>query len=265
MLFASCESMTSDVEIPDSKTESKVVIISYISPEDSIIKVKLFKSAPYFNNQGINNDDLQITDGTIELSDGTVTKNFNYNSSTNEYICTDPTYRISAGTTYTLVGRSPDGKSNRATCQVVANKVSDYSITLVDSVLDSEFSYGQIEYVLDYTIPDIPNEANYYRLVAYNPNDSIYIYNYTNEFLADENLDGKSIKGQTHVFLADTVTSIDFYLLTCDKAYYDYHQSYMNSNFGDPFSEPTFMYSNTENGMGVFASYRWSKKTFQIK
>ncbi len=265
MILTSCKSMITDVEIPANKTESELVIISYISPDDSLVKVKLYKSAAYFNNAGINEEDYYVKDGTITISDGTITKQFSYNAASKEYICTDNTFKIQAGANYTIETSTPDGKTNRATCTAVSDKVEDFSIEVSDSIINGQYSYGQIEYTIDISIPDIANQENYYRILAYNREDTMNTYPSLDEYKTDERLDGQDIKFRSKLFVSDTTKKMEVFLLTCDKAYYDYHKSVWNNNSGSPFSEPTMVYSNTENGMGVFCSYRWIRKELQLK
>ncbi len=263
--FTSCEQMISDVEIPENITKQKLVIISYVSPEDSIIKVKLYQSVAYFNNSGINTEDFLVTDGTIILSDGTNTKQFYYDNTTRQYSCTDNSFKVQGGVEYTIDVSTPDGKTNSAKCNVISYKVGDFSIEIFDSIVDGEYSYGQTEYILDITIPDIPNQKNYYRLLAYNSEDTTNFYPSLDEFVTDEHLDGQNIKIRVHTYQMDTTKVLDVYLLTCDQAYYEYHQSVWYNNGESPFTEPSPIYSNTENGMGVFCSYRWIKKTLMLK
>ena len=265
LILSSCESMITDVEIPENKTEQKLVIISYISPEDSIINVKLYKSVPYYNNAGIVDNDFLIEDGTIILSDGTITKQFAYDNTTKQYVCTDNTFKVEPGVEYTLTASTPDGKTNRAKCTIVPNRVENFSFEITDSIINGEFSNDQIEYIFDVSIPDIPNQENYYRFLVYNSEDTMNTYASINEYITDERLDGQDIKFKTNIFVSDTTKKLDVYLLTCDKAYYEYFQSIMNSYGDTPFTEPSLIYSNTESGMGVFCSYRWIKKEFQIK
>lgn len=263
--LTSCEQMISDVKIPENYEESKLVIIAYVSPEDSIVAIKLYRSAAYFNNSGINENDFKVTNGIVTLTDGINTKQFNYSSEKGQYFCTDTAFKVQPGIEYTINASTPDGKTNSATCKVISDKATDFSIVIFDSIIDGEYSYGQIEYILDITIPDIPNQKNYYRLISYNNDDSVYHYASIDQFVTDDHLDGQNIKIRTNTFQLDSLKSIELYLLTCDKAYYDYHQSVWFNNGESPFSEPSLVYSNTENGMGVFCSYRWIKKTLILK
>ena len=52
--------------------------------------------------------------------------------------------------------------------------------------------------------------------------------------------------------------SLTIQLLTTDYHYYQYHISINNYESGNPFAEPTRIYSNVENGYGVFAGYQKS-------
>jgi len=47
-------------------------------------------------------------------------------------------------------------------------------------------------------------------------------------------------------------------LFTTDYHYYQYHTTIENYESGNPFAEPSRIYSNVENGYGVFAGYQKS-------
>jgi hypothetical protein len=46
----------------------------------------------------------------------------------------------------------------------------------------------------------------------------------------------------------------EVWMLNCNYDYYNFHNSLYTNQGGDPFSEPTLMYTNVEGGLGVFAA-----------
>mgnify|MGYP005855086981 CR=1 FL=1 len=155
--------------------------------------------------------------------------------------------------------------------------------------------YGTIEGTFNITFSDPGTRENYYMLSLfsyykyYDFEDSTIAYHEkrdisftTNDPVAGNNDDSyissllfndDFFNGQNYqlkVTIMDWDATLDkeyvFELMSINKAGYLYRRSveeYQNSK-GDPFSEPVRIYSNIENGFGIFAGYAVDSYTFQL-
>jgi len=153
--------------------------------------------------------------------------------------------------------------------------------------------WGNVEGSIDVTISDPAGTDNYYQLSVYTYNTWIdYIYNPDNpgesdtavrinreeiRFSTDDPVADDSDDYMTKLHFNDNIIDGETYqiklkfddwnasfdreyyveLISMNKAGYLYRKSvkeYQNSS-GDPFSEPVLIYSNIENGYGIFAGY----------
>lgn len=156
--------------------------------------------------------------------------------------------------------------------------------------------YGMVEGRFNITISDPAAMENYYQLSLYAYNEGYYyhedsiisyrekrqIYFTTNDPVAGDNDDSHRssllfsddiFNGQNYqlkVAIIDHNATLDkeyvIELLSFTRAGYLYRRSvedYRNSK-GDPFSEPVLIYSNIENGFGIFAGYGVNTYPFQL-
>ena len=61
--------------------------------------------------------------------------------------------------------------------------------------------------------------------------------------------------------------SVDIVLRRVSENYYNFRisQQLQADTYYDPLAEPVLVYSNVENGLGVFGSYVQSKLTYQLE
>ena len=116
---------------------------------------------------------------------------------------------------------------------------------------------------------DIQGEENFYFTNAvfehhFLPFQSFYfeeIYS-SGEITADRGKDGFTLQsgfedGTVSLWNNGDVESfLIYYLLTIDRSFYLYLKSLENYEEGNPFTEPTRVYSNIQNGLGIFAAYQ---------
>jgi hypothetical protein len=75
----------------------------------------------------------------------------------------------------------------------------------------------------------------------------------------------KTIELSTSYESADSAF-LKIYLFNTDKAYFDFHNSFLNYSGGrDPFTENSPVFSNIEGGLGVFAAYTIDSLIFRLK
>jgi hypothetical protein len=118
----------------------------------------------------------------------------------------------------------------------------------------------------------LSSAKEYYRLVFYSTslNSEIpgeFVYNdVRGEVYADDNnsISGKIFTEQNLLWYGvDSAQYSSFaHVIHASEEYYRFHKALSNYNQSNPFVEPTIVYSNVENGLGVFAGYRQIKVDF---
>lgn len=131
--------------------------------------------------------------------------------------------------------------------------------------------YTEIKTIGDTTKQNIPivTENALFKAVLNTFTDGNYAY-YNSEPFSDEEFNGTSVNfdftlsdfnDQFRYDAVDDTIHLDFF--NYSKEYVEYITDYMNqSNSDDFFSEPVFMYSNVEGGVGIFASATKQNFTF---
>ena len=269
MLFASCEKTVENVIIPETKP--KLVVYSYISPEDSIISAFVSMSVPIFDNS--QNTSRDVTDAKVIISDGEGhSAQLLYTDMIFGYHIPASTFPIVAGKIYHLNVSTPDGKSVDASCTVPLTNNNTLQFVSLDSTIN-EYNYK--EYSLRVNFRDTPNQQDYYRIypIAQSGyNDTVGMssisyqkmyFNYGNENVDDINKDGQTFSYTLNYsvttdpqFANDNILEcFKIYLFHVDTDYYEFHKSISNYQGDNPFSEPALIYSNMNGGYGVFAAY----------
>ena len=197
----SCETVIDNVALP---YEERMVIQAFISPQDTLLEVKISKTRPvtgtfpadqFYGSQVYK----PLTGAIIEISDGTKKTNFSFqtitNSSSTEYdqatgkLVTQTRtgyflkvrdFPIMAGRTYTLTAKAPNLPDVFATCTIPNRKLielKDFTVVKgnVDTVQNGgSYVNGVLKYRsyylskrFDVKVNDILNEENYYAVAYY--------------------------------------------------------------------------------------------------
>lgn len=258
MICASCEKVVTDVDIPD--TPSKLVVFAFISPEDTLISIKVGQSAPVYGERISTRD---ISNATVVMSSGGTSVTAIQNMGFNGYTIPVSALPIVAGGTYRLDVSTPDGRRVAATCTVpTAPVVIDAAEYLKRSSPDN---FGSNEYRLLCKWADQPGVKNYYRLdvnmvgAFVSDNDTIFRYSEMQKGVTDDTgADGQQLSllfDQVDFYDNSDNYALEYTLLVTDKGYYDYHESRFRYIGDDPFSEPVIVKSNIEGGLGCFGAY----------
>lgn len=297
--LAGCESMVNDIDASKlPKTESKLVVECYISPQSDIIQVLLTESQPLF---GVANSSAPIIkNATVTISGQSGQSILPFNDTLGTYSLPTSQFKIEAGKTYHLAVSDPT-RSVKASCTVPANFVSikKYTLTMTDGRRnDWDSTFRQTIVKTRFQWDDFPNEKNYYTARGYihisqnqynyGPGSSegkIYRYSYKNQyssgFVTDANLDGLTLNpellefqlyNQTMSYSLPNGQKVQFYtdskieeiyaeILNVDENYYKFHQTMRNDSDGNPFVEPTLVYTNIEGGLGCFGAFNASITT----
>lgn len=178
-ILFSCESLVTNV--PENKLPKgteKVVLHTYISPQDTVILVKLATSRPLLGVQSSNgasftvigNDTIYFTGSIIENA-SVILSNSRQQSIHIPYIKNEATYildarrfPIEAGETYTIKAQTPMG-TVEATCTVPKENViiTDYKI---DTTSEEYFNQQLKLFNVNFDWKDTPSQTNYYTMRA---------------------------------------------------------------------------------------------------
>lgn len=246
----------------------QLVVVSFISPQDTALLVKLQKTQPAVG-KAVSPEQKLVPDATVQLSDGSQTVTLRYEPALDVYRADASELPIIPGKTYFLNVTAPGGFSASATSTVPRTddiRITDISMASEDTVETLSFEWQ-----------DAAGQANYYRplggtwesIDTENPSGppSTVAFEFTalgeENLYSDENADGEiftSPDGRTQMPYAQPLPKpyrLQAILAVTDRHYYRYHRSVyqQQSNAEDPFAEPTQIYSNVQGGLGVFASF----------
>jgi hypothetical protein len=267
LIVLGCEK---DANIKLPKAEPKLVIGSFISPQDTIIKVTVSKSTPIFNQNNTNGQNTVLTDASVILSSGSKSIQLPYNSIERSYQVDASLFPILAGNKYHLSVTTPDGFKASASCIIPLLPVNSLQLS-IDSAIVNENGVNQIRYNFTASWNDTPGRADYYRIVGEKLLYDTYAMQYSymtavSALTTDAYEDGKTLtRKYGFPYEYRRLISLDVYLLNTDDAYYKYFDSRSKFSGDDPFSEPVQIFTNVTGGLGIFAGFQQVKKRIYLK
>jgi hypothetical protein len=270
LLATGCESLVTNVDMP--KVDQRLVLVSFISPSDSIISVRVTETQPIYGEPIKDSDDV-VTNAEVFITDGTQTATLVFNPESKAYEVSADIFRIHPGKTYTLTATSA-GRKATAMCTVPQVTVHEATITLDSLGITSTWNMAE-KWALQVEWNHVPG-ASYYRVAAnrhvvhypMNGDSTLYSSNVFGNTLIDvqkKSQERYSVKNEDiHLGKLDILngrpwgnktTSISVHILVTDHIYFKYHDALSRYYGNDPFTEPTRLYTNVEGGLGVFAAY----------
>jgi hypothetical protein len=272
LCFTSCIKDVTNVKLPPF--EQKLVISSFISPD---IKANDIMLECNRNDYGeINFEDppgkvsIIYSDGSNEIRiDTALIDTFKlYRIVINKLVVTE-------GKTYKVKVTNDKGLTAEASCTVPHRR--DFQIEVDTTITFSTNQWSGKKYytiTANISITDFPGESNYYRLL-FSVNGINVAQRIEDNVISDKGREGKKFVIKSITFASKPVdyTSdnepylLRIYLLNTNKAYYDYHKSLLTATLGSggPFTEPSPVYSNVSNGVGIFAAYVVDSLIFRLK
>ena len=257
--ITSCET-NATIDVPESVP--KLVVSCFLSPQDTVIRVKVSRSRPIFSDNV--NYDMDVADATVIISNGvkSVTLPFVSGGSTDlDYykLPVSNVFPIKGGATYYLNVSAPELIPVEASCTIPQ--------WLPDTMMVDINEADIYDIRCNVKWNDKPSQKNFYRvrvqslLVDTNTNTPYSIYNFQPEgaeLVNDLNNDGAQFNltfVNDYLFHPEDV--YDVYLMNIDENYFLYQRSYNDYNYyADPFSEATPIYTNIKNGLGIFCGYQ---------
>lgn len=263
--FIACEK-AADIPLPEAK--SKLVIMSFLSPEEEFITVSVTVSKPLYNQPKSNefpvvpNAFITIIDN---LGDSAIIP---YDPTRLEYRLEQSIYPLAPGKTYTIKAKLDNFSVSGST----TIPLSMVPIKEAKGEMQGSDPYGNLKFAFSTKWDDVVGEKNYYRIAidekyGYSPWDTTYSL-MSDQFQSDEYNDGKEMFNRGEIYNYGGMQKefyFDIYLLTTDYNYYEFNKRRINYFGDDPFSEPLPMYSNIAGGLGVVGSFRRTNSNLIIK
>lgn len=264
--LGACET-DADIEIPAQ--DPKLVLSTFLEPGKEMQVLTLYISDPIFDGSAIDNSTM-ITDATILISNGSKTVRFKYDFNYNGYVLVKDSMLIEYDTDYTIT-TTYDGKTASSTFKTISNVAPQLGEVKFDSLLEEDGFGGSYTTYFGYiTWQDPPNEKNYYCIEMYglikDPNGDTSRVSlsdfYSNLYISDEGKNGTQMNATIEAYeynmewFGPNYVGFELLLTKTDEHYYKYFKSLQNYGGDDPFSEPSLIYTNITNGLGLAGSFK---------
>lgn len=282
--LVSCVNAPEEIVLDDlSQQATKLVVVGFLSPQDSILAVKVSHSAPI----GDSFEGSIVTNATVLLSSGNASIRLAYNAPSTFYQILAKKFPIKSGNTYKLTVETPDGQRVEGSCTVPE------AVQLQRVTFDSSTSTGsQKQYVIRYSWQDPANQTNFYQVAgafvytksaatSQQSTSALIVFGtpaHPGELVSDETANGGKLESLPGLLSTESATQGTFYtiyrqasitatLLHVDEAYYRYHKAIelATSTNGNPFAEPVTVPSNIKGGLGCFAGYSQAVVRVRLK
>ncbi len=115
----------SGVEIERIATDKLVAVSSFISPQDSVVSVNVYRGKAL--GEIARSDNAVVSDAKVSMSDGVKNYDLKYNSKSNRYEIDNAILKVTTLKTYSLQVITTDGIILKSSCQVPATP-SDFEI-----------------------------------------------------------------------------------------------------------------------------------------
>jgi Domain of unknown function (DUF4249) len=266
LLLTGCERQEDvEMKVPFKR---KLVTAVFVAAGDSLVKASLSYSTPVFGSTPILDIQYATSANAVLFCNG-APSNFKFDSATKEYYAfTAPHYAV-AGDSYKIM--------------ITDDQESVFGTTIIPSPVDLDFKL-KFDSAGDNPILPLYRAELTYTLKGTSPayvkilpilmlDDSFSISVMTPEIFKPMVLmnAGESITTQ---FLANSSVNglyplnLRCLIISCDEAYAKYSNATQGIDFGTVFpgSEPSFVYSNMSNRVGIIASYNiCGEKVFHLK
>jgi hypothetical protein len=283
LVFTACQKVVDAGELLD--TEETIYITSYISPQDTVLRVNVTRALPaigtplrVYDEENENEAKFLINNANVSISDesGNSTS-LVYSAENKSYLTSATSLAITEGQRYFLKV-VVDGQEFNASCEI-PQKIAEIQTQL--NYKDDNF--GGIEVDINMSFPDITGEKNFYILggivnTTYQfeqeePETYTYpIYFYSDEFQTQPLEDGGVVSGKTYEYIGSGVevqeTTITLQATNVEEIIFQSLRSKSTNadSDGNPFVEYAIAPNNIEEGgaIGVFAGYQLTQKTIDV-
>ena len=270
LFFSSC---VEDVDLEGRvDTTPKMVVNCMISPELDSVILLLTQTAPIFSKGEI----AILTQALVEISnDQQQWHRLNFNSMLQRYVITHEEFPVEHGKTYYLRASNPGFENVTASCKVPYYRETPLNYKILSKKFKEDAFFSTAYYIYDIGLEwqDYPSEENYYYFLPYEEyeeygwDNSIYFRSDaypTKLLLSDKGKDGQKL----------SVTIKDMYVsyydekqpplyplmaVQMDKHLFMYESRQSDSDLDFFNMEPSGIYTNVNNGYGVFGAFTMRK------
>lgn len=284
LVFIGCQKVVDADNLLD--TDEKVLIIGFISPNDTVLRINVTKALPVIGTPLPNNDiealqsKFRISDALVTLSDeaGNFTT-LDYSDENQAYQADPVTLPIVTGGRYFL-SVNANGKEFNTSCQI-PEKIN--GITHKTIHRNDEFG-GQIaEISLGFT--DFRDSRNFYMLGGTYSSEYTFedqepqaiegpLFFESDSFLTDNREDGGTLAGRTEIYIGGNVdvisSSVTLQVAHVEEILFQQMRSRdlnIEAGDGNPFVEYSISPNNIldEGAVGVFAGYQVTEKELVLE
>jgi hypothetical protein len=267
LFFISCEK-EADIDLPE--TAPKLSVTCFISDSIDVIRAQISWSRPVFTQSEKGYD--PPSDLLVTISGNGITDTLIFDQEYWWYALPTAEFPLQAGVEYTLIAEAPTGEKVTAKTKIPELNPSVSSSTVSSRESFDEYGNRIIDFTFRVVLNELSNDDEFYRLVFYSTAINSEIpeeFNYNDvrgETYVDDNnvVSGKIFTEQNiQWYGVDSAQYSSFaHVIHASEEYYRFHKALANYNPSNPFVEPTIVYSNVENGLGVFAGYRQIRVAF---
>lgn len=258
-LMSGCEQ---EADIPLPKVDPVVSVSCFISDETDTLKVSLVWSDPVFSSDP--KEGQLVTDANVVFYGNSISVHLSFNEQSGLYEYPLGEASLQPGMTYHLDVQTSDGTKVSASTQIPLELPDIRSTSLTREVSLDQYNQYVVRFQFETLLGNVNNDSPYYRILYYQKWDDpmISYQSYQTGELLHEFDSGdteKNLKMEVVNYGMDTTFTLhESYVIHCSEDYYRFHKTIQSINYG-PFAEPSIVYTNIENGLGIFAGFRQLK------
>lgn len=283
VLLSACQKVVDADELLGA--EEKVLITSYISPQDTVLRVSVSKALPAIGTP-LSVSDAEANEAKFIIKNAEVTISDEAGNSTNLIYSEENKTYLTDATTLNIISNQNyflkvvvDGQEYTASCTIPA-KVAEIN----ERINLRNDSFGGQEVDINLSFQDIVGEKNFYVLggkvttTIQFENEEPQTFSFgmffdTDEFLQDNVLDGGILSGNTLNYIGNdtevTETIITLQVANVEEPLFqNLKTASTNSDAdGNPFVEYAIAPNNflDEGAVGVFAGYNLTEKEIELE
>jgi hypothetical protein len=249
MVLSGCETVI-DVDVPEE--DAKLVVFAFINPHDEFLKVNVRQSNPVFATTEFSSWQ-SLDDATVKITGPNGAVVIPFDEDEQAYRISSDSLPIISNESYRLDVSAPGFKSVFATTLVPAEVplFTSTQLEVKEEIIEQGYSLEVFKFDLSWQ--DNADFMNYYEISIQQFNSELEYHNFD-----DGGRNGQIISERIESYSGTTgefAEPFHIYLLNTTEEYFLYRNSIRNISFGDPFAEPSQVYSNITHGIGCFAAY----------
>jgi hypothetical protein len=256
LFLVACEQ---EADIPLPKVEPKMAVSCFFSDQTDTLRVMLRWSDPVFTNQ--DKEGQIVRDALVVFYNNEFSVNLYLDETTGYYQAPVEGFSIEPGKAYSLSVVGTDGTTVNATSYVPFDEPDVRAASVTREVSLDQYGQYLVQFNFETLLGNINPLEPYYRLMYYQTwaDSTVMFQSYSIGEVLYEFENGKEEDNLTlrvEQYGMDTTLLLHkAVVIHGSEDYYRFHKTVQSIGYG-PFAEPTIVYSNINNGLGIFAGYR---------